>query len=129
MIVREGQPQFRAALLEAYGGRCAITGCDAAPALEAAHIKPYEGVMTNVVNNGILLRADIHTLFDLDLIGIDPSGGLVRVSNQLDNTVYQELEGTRLRVPNDPSATPNRTALAWRWERFFGPGVTRLSSQ
>jgi hypothetical protein len=120
VIVRQGQPHFRAALLKAYGGRCAITECDAAPGLEAAHVKPYEGLMTNVVSNGILLRADIHTLFDLDLIGIDPSRGLVRVSNELDNTVYQEFEGTPLRGPNDPSATPNPAALAWRWERFLG---------
>ena len=72
VAVREGQPRFRAALLSAYGSRCAITECDAAPALEAAHIKPYESAMTNVVSNGILLRADIHTLFDLNLIGIRP---------------------------------------------------------
>jgi hypothetical protein len=120
VIIREGQPQFRAALLDAYGGRCALTECDAAPALEAAHIRPYEGVMTNVVNNGILLRADIHTLFDLDLIGIHPSEGLVHISNQLDNTVYWKFEGTRVRGPSARSATPNRSALAWRWERFLG---------
>ena len=120
VIIREGQPQFRSALLEAYGGRCAITECDATPALEAAHLKPYEGVMTNVVNNGILLRADIHTLFDLDLIGIDPSERLVYISKKLDNTVYREFQRTPLRGPSDPSATPNRAALAWRWERFLG---------
>jgi predicted restriction endonuclease len=120
VIVRAGQPQFRAALLVAYGGRCALTECDAAPALEAAHIRPYEGVQTNVVNNGILLRADIHTLFDLDLIGIHPREGLVHISSQLDNTVYRKFEGTRVRGPNDRSATPNRAALAWRWERFLG---------
>jgi hypothetical protein len=119
VVVREGQPQFRAALLEVYGRRCAITACDAAPALEAAHVKPYEGVLTNVVTNGILLRADIHTLFDLDLIGIEPSDRLVHISNQLGNTVYREFEGARLRGPNDPSASLNAAALAWRWERFL----------
>jgi hypothetical protein len=118
VVVREGQPRFRAALLDAYGGRCAITARDAARALETAHVKPYEGVLTNVVVNGILLRADIHTLFDLDLIGIEPSGQIVRISSQLANTVYQEFEGTPLRRPTDPSAIVNTAALAWRWERF-----------
>jgi hypothetical protein len=120
VVVREGQPQFRAALLAAYGGRCAITECDAAPALEAAHVKPYEGFMTNVVSNGILLRADVHTLFDLDLIGIDPGERLIHVSKQLGSTAYRKLDGTPLREPNDPSASPNRAALEWRWQRFLG---------
>jgi len=119
VIVRQGQPQFRADLLEVYGKRCAITACDAAPALEAAHVMPYEGAHTNDVKNGILLRADIHTLFDLDLIGIEPSEQLVRISNQLGNTVYREFEGTRLRGPNDPSASLNSAGLVWRWERFL----------
>jgi hypothetical protein len=78
--------------------------------------------MTNVVSNGILFRADIHTLFDFDLIGIDPAKGLVHISNQLGNTVYQEFEGTPLRGPSDASATPNHASLAWRWARFLAKG-------
>src|SRR5205823_2979542 len=65
---RQGQFAFRAALIEAYGGRCAMTGCDILEVLEAAHIVPYRGPSTNAVSNGLLLRADIHTLFDLGLI-------------------------------------------------------------
>ena len=118
VAIREGQPQFRAALLTLYQARCAITDCDAVPALEAAHIKPYEGTVTNVVTNGILLRADIHTLFDFDLIGINPDGRRVSVSKQLHNTVYEKLNGTPLRGPHDPSAAPNSAALIWRWQRF-----------
>jgi hypothetical protein len=114
VVVRQGQPQFRAALLEAYGGRCAITGCDAVPALEAAHIKPYDGILTN----GILLRADIHTLFDLDLLGIDPQTLAVCIATELRATVYGKLEGRQLREPLDGSRRPSLSALAWRWASF-----------
>src|ERR1700722_13605652 len=64
IVQRRGQAKFRNALLEAYGSRCAISGCGALEVLEAAHICPYQGSATNHVTNGLLLRADIHTLFD-----------------------------------------------------------------
>ena len=51
---------------------CAITRCDAIEALEAAHVRPYRGPGSNVVSNGLPLRSDIHILYDLDLIAIDP---------------------------------------------------------
>jgi predicted restriction endonuclease len=69
---RRGQPKFRKDLLEAYGYHCAITGCDAEEALEAAHITPYCETGVNAIYNGLLLQADIHTLFDLSLITIAP---------------------------------------------------------
>src|SRR5258705_4430106 len=62
--LRRGQPEVRKKLLAAYSGRCAITDCNCSYALEAAHIYPYGGADTNHVQNGILLRSDIHTLFD-----------------------------------------------------------------
>jgi putative restriction endonuclease len=69
---RRGQRAFRDALRRRYGGRCAVTGCTVLDLLEAAHIKPYRGDRDNNPQNGLLLRADIHTLFDLDLLGIEP---------------------------------------------------------
>ena len=71
IVRRRGQPAFRRALLEAYHERCAVTGCDAPEALEAAHVVPYRGVATNHPANGLLLRADLHALFDLGLIAVD----------------------------------------------------------
>ena len=53
VVRRRGQPEFRSALLEAYGGRCAISGCDAEAALEACHIRPYMGPHTNALSNGL----------------------------------------------------------------------------
>jgi putative restriction endonuclease len=71
IVIRRGQPEFRRILIRAYKGRCAVSGCDAIEVLEAAHIMPYLGQDTNHPSNGILLRADIHTLFDLGLLSID----------------------------------------------------------
>lgn len=69
---RRGQQHFRDILRERYGDRCLVTGCEVLAVLEAAHIKPYQGEADNHPENGLLLRSDIHTLFDLDLIGIEP---------------------------------------------------------
>ncbi len=92
VVRRRGQAKFRAALLEAYGGRCAITGCDAVDALEAAHILPYRGDHSNHPSNGLLLRADLHSLFDLGLIAIDEELRVI-VAPRLALTEYGALSG------------------------------------
>lgn len=120
ITARQGQPNFRAALVEAYGGLCAISACDVLPALEAAHIMPYMGDHTNVATNGILLRADIHTLFDLELIGIEPDSGVVRISRELFATSYADLDGKKIRYPNEASCAPSYDALQRRWRSFSG---------
>lgn len=71
VAIRQGQSVFRDALLAAYRAQCALTGCKVEEVLQAAHIMPYRGEHTNHVTNGLLLRADIHTLFDLGIIKID----------------------------------------------------------
>ncbi|MFN8013117.1 MAG: HNH endonuclease signature motif containing protein [Dermatophilaceae bacterium] len=98
IAIRRGQPQFRRALLEAYGQACAVTGTAVESILEAAHIVPYRGDHTNAVRNGLLLRADIHTLFDLHLITIT-GDGTVHVSPALVASEYVALHGTRARLP------------------------------
>lgn len=117
IVRRQGQPAFRQALIDAYVGRCAISGCDAKEALEAAHIYPYQGTHTNDVTNGLLLRADLHTLFDLGLIGIDPGTSAVLISPRLSGTVYQELAGQPAALPAAPSQRPSKDALAWHIEQ------------
>jgi putative restriction endonuclease len=71
VVQRQGQKAFRSGLLTAYQGRCAITGREVEPVLEAAHITPYLGPQTNNITNGLLLRSDIHTLWDSGLIFLD----------------------------------------------------------
>lgn len=113
IVRRRGQPAFRRKLLQAYGNRCAITDCDVTETLEAAHIVPYHGEKTNHVTNGLLLRADIHTLFDLGLIAIDAKSHRVVIANVLKETAYGELSGVTLRLPEDPASRPSPDALRW----------------
>jgi putative restriction endonuclease len=111
IVRRRGQPAFRTAVLSAYGGQCAISGCDAAEALEAGHISPYRGPDTNHVTNGILLRADLHTLFDLGLIAIAVTTMTVLVAPAIAATAYSALANAPLRLPSDPRLRPSIPAL------------------
>jgi hypothetical protein len=117
IVRRQGQPKFRKALIEAYGGKCAITGCALPAILEAAHVHPYMGEHTNVVSNGLLLRTDIHTLFDLHLIAIEPELFTVLVSPDLDGTEYAQLRGRALRSTLRQTQLVSSDALAWHRSR------------
>lgn len=108
---RRGQKQFRTSLLAAYGRRCAVTTCSAAPALEAAHIATSAGADINSVSNGLLLRADIHTLFDLGFLAVHDRDHSVLVSPELDGTEYVELAAVRLRLPSRTVDHPSESAL------------------
>lgn len=109
---RRGQPTFRANLLSAYGNRCALTGCDAIAALEAAHIKPYANDGTYSTSNGLLLRSDVHTLFDLLLVTFDLTSKAVVLHPQLHGTTYEaELAELSLRMPDVKTHEPSRDAL------------------
>jgi putative restriction endonuclease len=116
---RQGQGPFRSDLLVAYRGSCAVTGTTAIEALEAAHIKPYAGPQTNQVNNGLLLRADIHTLFDLGLLTIGDDLSVV-VSNKLSDSVYQALHGKLIALPTEENARPSLEAIRWHRSNRLG---------
>lgn len=109
---RQGGPRFRRALLHAYEGQCAMTRYDAVPALEAAHIIPYRGPQTNHAANGLLLRADMHDLFDLGLVTVDPSSMRIRLSTELSGTKYEPYENEPLWLPKDNAVRPSEEALA-----------------
>jgi len=110
IAIRRGQAAFRQKLLQAYG-RCAMTGCTVEPALEAAHIVRYQGPGTNHVTNGLLLRADLHSLFDFGLLSVDPSTLTILVSPMLDGTEYGGLRGQPLQLGH-AGASPSQQALA-----------------
>ncbi|MEU6208052.1 HNH endonuclease [Micromonospora musae] len=108
VTARQGQADFRRRLMAAYDGRCAITGCDVEAVLQAAHIDPYNGPATNRVTNGLLLRADLHNLFDRGFLWID-GRYRVRIAEGLDH--YADLDGQLLQqVTTD--ARPDKEALA-----------------
>jgi putative restriction endonuclease len=113
---RRGQRKFRDALLSAYDGACAISGCRVLGVLEAAHIVPYEGRATNHVTNGLLLRADLHTLFDSGLISIDAKRQTVRLDPSLRESEYWAFHGRKLRLPRKVSQRPSAAALAHQQE-------------
>lgn len=108
---RRGQKAFRDHLLEAYGARCSISGCSTLDVLEAAHILPYRGEATNHPTNGLLLRADLHTLFDCGLLAIDPDTLQVLVSASIMEPTYREMHGRKLREVSDARLAPSRVAL------------------
>jgi predicted restriction endonuclease len=91
-----------------------MTGCNVIPTLEAAHILPYRGEHTNHVQNGLLLRADVHTLFDLGLLNVDPDSFVIRVNADIVDATYARLNGTRLRLPQRMESWPSQEALRQR---------------
>lgn len=111
---RRGQPLFRQNLLSAYRSRCVITNCHIEGLLEAAHITAHAELTDYRVSNGLLLRADIHTLFDLSLIAIDEFYRVV-VSPTIRNSEYWTYHGQTLRhLPDKSLDQPNRDALRSR---------------
>lgn len=115
IAVRRGQKTFRDKLLKAYEFKCAVSGCSIIEVLEAAHILPYRGDHTNHVTNGILLRADIHTLFDLGLIKVNPNNYTIAIDPVLENSIYKEFKGRKLSLPSSASFHPNKVCLNSRW--------------
>jgi hypothetical protein len=113
--VRRGQPKFRENLLRLYGGRCAVSGWGPGDVLEAAHIDLHARSGNNRAENGILLRSDLHLLFDCGQLRIHPDSLQVVMSDDLRETPYWAYHGTRLRDRVDGSA-PNRESLRKRWE-------------
>lgn len=114
--LRRGQSSFRESLIKAYGARCMITGCDILAVIEAAHIKPFRGAKDHKVENGLLLRADIHTLFDLNLLAISPDDLLIRTHLRLKGTEYEALDKKPLWLPGDRKLS--KEALKSRWDEF-----------
>ncbi len=111
ITVRRGQTKFRAMVLDAYKYTCAVTGCKVEALLEAAHILPYKGNSTNHVQNGILLRADIHLLFDLGLVAIEPNSKKVMVSQMLYGSEYWVYQNSVISLPMDTRQHPSKEAL------------------
>jgi len=112
IIKRRGHPDFRQKLLDAYEHQCAITGCTADDALEAAYIIPYRGDHTHEPSNGILLRSDLHTLFDLGKIAIDTRTMTIILAEELMlGSSYRILTNRPLHFPRDESQRPSTEAL------------------
>ena len=115
---RLGQGGFRVSVLNEYQRRCAITGERTVPVLEAAHIRPYSELGPHSVSNGLLLRSDLHTLFDKGYMTVT-NDLRVEVSGKIreefsNGREYYALHGKELKVlPLDNSYRPAIEYLEW----------------
>jgi Predicted restriction endonuclease len=100
-VIREGQAEFRKRLVAHYGAVCMVTGTAHASVIDAAHILPYNGAATNTLTNGLLLRKDIHALFDAGLLIIGPDL-VVSVGAELEDPFYRSLDGKELTLTAAP---------------------------
>ena len=120
---RLGQQTFRLSLVDAYGRACAVTNEHSLPVLDAAHIIPHADGGSLDPRNGLLLRADVHRLFDDGYVTVTPDH-VFKVSERLredynNGRIYYELHGRRIRVPDNPALQPARDNLALHGERYF----------
>jgi putative restriction endonuclease len=120
---RLGQGIFRVAVTDAYGRACSVTGEHSLPVLEASHIKPYAQEGPHEVSNGLLLRADLHRLFDQGYLTVMPDNRL-KVSQRLradyDNgRTYYPMDGQLLKLPQTNAEWPSPEFLTWHNERVF----------
>jgi putative restriction endonuclease len=123
---RLGQGSFRVLVTDAYQRRCAVTGEKTLPVLEAAHIKPYAEDGPHRVTNGLLLRSDLHRLFDRGYVTVTPELRL-EVSSKLkehfsNGKEYYAHHGKPLAVlPDNALLRPNAAFLLWHnKERYLG---------
>lgn len=120
---RLGQGTFRVLVTDSYERRCAVTGERTLPVLQAAHIKPFNLVMTHDPRNGLLLRSDIHTLFDKGYVTVTPDHHF-EVSRRLkedweNGHDYYAHHGHEIRVPKKQDLKPDATYLEWHAEKIF----------
>jgi HNH endonuclease len=122
---RLGQGSFRVLVTDTYSRRCAVTGEKALPALDAAHIRGVADGGTHRLDNGLLLRSDVHRLFDAGYVTVTPTGRF-RVSRRLKDDFdngepYYPFDDQEIWLPPDPNARPNREFLEWHGDvRFRG---------
>ena len=115
---RRGQKKFRDNLLKVYDSECVMSGCTEEDVLQAAHILPYTDIETNKIDNGLLLRADLHNLFDLYLISIDPIDFTIKVSKNIKDLDYRKLHGRKLKMPKTKIKNPSKKALEMHFKKF-----------
>lgn len=120
---RLGQGAFRVLVTDTYQRRCAITQERTLPALEAAHIRPYGDGGAHEACNGLLLRRDIHSLFDAGYVTVTPDLRFEvsrRIKEEFDNgRHYYELHGKPIFAPDDILRRPDPEALRWHNEQAF----------
>ncbi len=122
---RLGQGAFRVLVTDAYTRRCAMTGERTLPVLEACHIRPYTEEGPHTLTNGLLLRSDLHILFDRGYLTVTPDDYTIEVSGRIreefsNGREYYALHGTNLKVlPPNTDERPSTEFLSWHNEHRF----------
>ena len=112
---RKGQGRFRERLVELYGNKCAFTGVNHSKALEAAHLYQYSRIGEHHESGGLLLRRDIHSLFDAGLLSINPESLLIEVHEHIKSIeTYKKIDGCQLQVK---VSTKTKAWLKAHWEQ------------
>ncbi len=122
--VRLGQGAFRVLVTDAYSRKCAITGEKTLPVLEAAHIKPYAECGPHFVSNGLLLRSDMHKLFDNGYLTITNDlkievSSRIREEFQNGKEYYQYHGKSLVKVPNKVSDLPDSEYIDWHNQHIY----------
>lgn len=113
---RRGQTRFRKDLIRRYGPACMVSGCPCMEIVEAAHIWPYRGEDDHHPENGLLLRSDLHTLFDLDLMAINPADRKVHFQQDVRPHGYEQWHEQPLLLGQNVGPAPD--LLKKRWSEF-----------
>lgn len=123
VVPRLGQGAFRVIVTDGYDRQCALTGSHVLHVLDAAHIKPYSLGGTHEPTNGILLRQDIHTLFDRGYLTVTPEYRVEvskRIKEEFDNgKEYYAIAGQPIHLPEAAHLRPSRQSLIWHNETVF----------
>lgn len=124
VLPRLGQGSFRVLITDVYERRCAFTGERTLPVLDAAHITPYSVSKRHELSNGLLMRSDLHRLFDGGYLTVDPTERKVVVSDRIrqefeNGKEYYRLEGQTIREPRDAKMRPLSENLEYHAYNVF----------
>lgn len=127
---RPGQSAFRRMLRLVYQNTCCVTGCSVPEELEAAHIDPFVSEESDHIQNGLLLRRDLHALFDKHLWSVHPITKKIHFAQQaLCPESYSSLNGLQMKRPSNEAHHPHADALTRHWQQFQKLRGTTLTSQ
>lgn len=120
---RLGQGGFRVLVTDAYGRRCSVSGERVLPVLEAAHVRPYAKGGEHSIANGLLLRSDLHILFDQGYLTVTPDRALEvssKIRDQFENGKdYYAFHGQKLRLPCNPEQFVSKKNLEWHNQEIY----------
>jgi len=125
VLTRLGQRTCRVVVTDMYKRQCAVTNSHVLHVLDAAHIRPYAQGGTHSPSNGLLLRQDVHTLFDRGYLTVTPDYHVEvshRLKDEFDNgKEYYSLRGRNIVLPESPVLRPSEEQLNWHNENVYRP--------